>query len=165
MINYGRNQWDKLPAYRHSQQYYVFHLSESPPPTGTSLVSWVPSFFNLTFIYRLDSDIVADMYFQHYKPPMWADWSSFEEAWRVKTKLPVVFVSKCITPSTPSITSNCTTNLVLEKLREYIAIDVYEKCGPLKCNPTSHKKKTACNGLVSTYKFFLAFENSVVGIM
>ncbi|GAU90800.1 hypothetical protein RvY_03166-2 [Ramazzottius varieornatus] len=144
-------RWDILPAYRDPQQYYVFHLLESPPHTVTSLASLAPGFFNLTFTYRLDSDIVANSYFQHYKPPMWTDWSSFEETWRVKTKLAVAFVSNCITPSR--------RNLVLEELREYIAIDVYGKCGPLKCNPTSTKKKAACNGLVSTYKFFLAFEN------
>ncbi|GAV08982.1 hypothetical protein RvY_18594 [Ramazzottius varieornatus] len=146
-------QWEKLPAYRDPQQYYVFHLLESPRHTEMSLASLAPGFFNLTFTYRLDSDIVADTYFQNYKPPMWADWSSFEETLRVKTKLAVAFVSNCITPSR--------RNLVLEELREYIAIDVYGRCGPLKCKPTSLRKEAACDRLVSTYKFYLAFENSV----
>ena len=138
-----------LPGYRDPQQNYVFHLLESPPHTGTILYDIPPGFFNLTFTYRLDSDIIADSYFQHYRPPMWTDEKSFDEVWSLKKKLAVAFVSNCHTSSL--------REYYLEELEEYMPADIYGKCGTVVCNGTSLKKE--CDTIVSSYKFYLAFEN------
>ena len=64
--------------------------------------------------------------------------------------------------------SNCNTHnnreKYVEELKKYIPVDVYGKCGPLKCpltgNPQSPHKEISCYKMLnSTYKFYLSFEN------
>lgn len=40
--------------------------------------------------------------------------------------------------------------------QKYVDIDIYGKCGSLKC----HKSNKSCTDVLNTYKFYLAFENS-----
>lgn len=49
---------------------------------------------------------------------------------------------------------------IAKKLQETIEVDIYGKCGPLKCvdNEPSQKCEKMLN---STYKFYLAFENAL----
>ena len=44
------------------------------------------------------------------------------------------------------------------KLSEYINVDIFGSCGPLKC---SRKNASACYDILNKdYKFYLSFENS-----
>ncbi|XP_072020944.1 4-galactosyl-N-acetylglucosaminide 3-alpha-L-fucosyltransferase FUT6-like [Amphiura filiformis] len=45
----------------------------------------------------------------------------------------------------------------INRLSSYIKVDLYGKCGPLSCLPRLSQR---CINLMSTYKFYLAFENS-----
>ncbi|GAU96293.1 hypothetical protein RvY_07757 [Ramazzottius varieornatus] len=143
------DQPDKsVPSFRSPNQYYVFYLLESPPHTNMMLDEY-DGFFNLTFTYRLDSDIPSDHYYRDFKPKLWNDPSNFEDAWRKKAGFAVIFVSNCCTPSF--------RHVYIEELARYIPLDVFGSCGNNSCNKTSEH----CDEKVSTYKFYLAFENSV----
>lgn len=56
------------------------------------------------------------------------------------------------------IASNCVwfRRRIVNKIATFIDVDIYGKCGPLDCT------KKHCNEILnSTYKFYLAFENSI----
>ena len=60
--------------------------------------------------------------------------------------------------------TNCKTNSGREKvisiLSKLINIDIYGRCGPLKCN--KKLKDSSCyDAMNQTYKFYLSFENSL----
>ena len=57
---------------------------------------------------------------------------------------------------------NCREGL-LKSLSKYIKIDVYGKCGNLTC---SRGEEGECEAMLNdSYKFYLAFENSVCEVM
>ena len=108
------------------------------------------NFFNYTFTYRLDSDIPAACYHRQFSATTWRDKGEFERLWRRKTDFAAVYMSFCSGASMRSI--------YLNELSRLISVDIFGSCGPGLKNCDSGNK-TYCDGLVSTYKFYLAFEN------
>ncbi|GAV02281.1 hypothetical protein RvY_12870 [Ramazzottius varieornatus] len=99
----------------------------------------------MTFTYLLDSDVLGHY---AYSVPLQTEPTNFAAG---KKKLVAWFVSNCHTQSKRED--------VVKELQKYIQIDVYGKCGPLKCPRTS---EASCNAMLRTdYKFYLAFENSI----
>lgn len=154
------------PGQRTHQQLYVFSVFESPAHTKHELSDEV-SFYNLTMTYRLDSDIVVpygniqDIETGHLmapatnikwkKPPdQYIFDEELENIVRNKTKLAAWFVSHCGTISRRDDLVNA--------LQRYIEVDIYGKCGTLRCPANSDEcdKK-----LDNEYKFYFAFENSL----
>ncbi|KAH9507392.1 hypothetical protein Btru_057986 [Bulinus truncatus] len=79
--------------------------------------------------------------------------SQDQERWRKqfanKTKMVAWFVSHCDTDSQ--------REKYVKQLSKFISVDIYGKCGPLKC-----EDRTACLELLNRdYKFYLSFENSL----
>lgn len=62
--------------------------------------------------------------------------------------------------------SNCDAeskrDILAKKIQQHIPIDIYGKCGPLKCDPpTNTSDDNPCIKLIDNYKFYLSFENSL----
>ena len=60
--------------------------------------------------------------------------------------------------------SNCQTKSkrleYVRHLKKYIDVDIYGKCGPLKCDRL--KNRSVCSSMLNrNYKFYLSFENSL----
>lgn len=124
--------------------------------------------FNWTMSYRLDADVVLP-YSQFIDSetkavispslkPAWRPFNlqpkpkSFQKIQKIvkgKTKLAAWFVSKCEAVSQ--------RNSLVKQMQKYIPVDVYGKCGPLKCDD-----KRLCREMVQReYKFYMAFENTL----
>lgn len=107
-------------------------------------------FFQLNiFFFRSDSDIMRPYgYYEKrtipYKMPTAADIQK-------KPHKIVWMVSNC------NPLSN--RNYIYEKLKEYIPIDVYGKCGNKSCPKETFEE--CYDMLAENYKFYLAFENSI----
>ncbi|XP_055352374.1 alpha-(1,3)-fucosyltransferase C-like, partial [Paramacrobiotus metropolitanus] len=144
------HSWDDLPAERRPSQYYIFFLLESPVRTWGNLDA-IRDFYNLTFTYRLDSDILSDGYFRDFQPTVWNSSSELDQLLRNKTGFAVTFVSNCF--SVPSRRDVYTANLA-----QCVSVDVYGDCGTKQCNISTPE---ICDRLVMKYKFYLALENSV----
>ncbi|CAG9810433.1 unnamed protein product [Chironomus riparius] len=154
-----------VPKIRKENQIYIMANQESPVHTAHNL-NQNKNFFNMTFTYRLDSDIlfpyatIADIKSGAVVAP------SRKAIWRVpevvtdpeilnlvksKSKFAAWFVSRC--------KSFSKRELLAEQLQEFIDVDIYGKCGTLSC-PRENKEK--CTDMLnSTYKFYLSFENSI----
>ncbi|XP_055328684.1 alpha-(1,3)-fucosyltransferase C-like [Paramacrobiotus metropolitanus] len=135
-----------LPGPRGSKQHYVFLIGESPANLPNNRVPDTPlGFFDMTHTYRLNSDILGHYM---YSAPLEQAPKNFAEG---KNKLVAWYVSNCHTHSKRE-------NYV-KQLQKYVNVDVYGKCGSLKC---SRNDEQACNQLLKKeYKFYLAFENSI----
>ena len=133
-----------LPPRRLPEQKYIFLSLESEIHDHPR-----PIIYNLTMTYRLDSDI----------PIPYGAFRKREKA--LKPTFGVDFnlaVGK--TKKVSWVASNCNTQSGRKKyvneLKQYIDVDMYGKCGALPCD------KTKCFSMInSTYKFYLAFENSI----
>ncbi|GAV00924.1 hypothetical protein RvY_11706 [Ramazzottius varieornatus] len=132
-----------LPPQRLSHQYYIFFNLESPVHSH-SLTT--PHFYNLTFTYRFDSDIIADNYIQYYKPKLLSSKIELDRIWEQKTKGAVAMVSNCVDFRMEYIV----------QLAKYFPIDIYGSCGNLSCPKTEREK---CEKMVGSYKFYISFEN------
>ncbi|KHJ47003.1 fucosyl transferase [Trichuris suis] len=141
-----------MPAKRLSHMHYIFFLLESPHHVNLFLTA--KNFFTLTMTYRKDSDIYMPYGWvrKMEKPMNESSWAKFliETALK-KHRLVAAFVSNCQPPSARED--------YVRALQQYIKVDVYGTCGPLKC-PKSESEK-CLDMLRREYKFFLAFENSV----
>ena len=135
-----------LPPERDSEQYYVFFTLESPQhSTGPDL----PDFFNLTFTYRFDSDCIADNYLQYFRPRTLRTEADLAAIWERKTNdRAAVFLTNC--------GGSSRRMEYIQELRRHYPVDVYGGCGNLSCPRETTEE---CDDLVSTYKFYLAFEN------
>ncbi|XP_062594217.1 alpha-(1,3)-fucosyltransferase fut-6-like [Saccostrea cucullata] len=107
--------------------------------------------FNWTMTYRRDSDITV-FYGKVGKRQIPLK-RNYSEIFRKKKKTVAWPVSHCKTPSKRED--------YIQKLQEYIDVDIYGKCGKLKCGgPTG--LITECHmKFAEEYKFFLAIENSI----
>ncbi|XP_055334689.1 alpha-(1,3)-fucosyltransferase C-like [Paramacrobiotus metropolitanus] len=136
-----------LPVSRQPHQYYIYFVLESPH--HASAVG-PPGFFNLTFTYRFDSDIIADNYLQYFRPVLWTRPGEFDDLWAIKRKVSAIFMSNCGAPSQ--------REKYIAMLKEHMPVDVYGACGDIQC-PRSTQKD--CDALIKQYKFYFAFENSI----
>nr|CAD7454069.1 unnamed protein product [Timema tahoe] len=154
-----------MPDKRSAHQRYIFFLQESPGMHATPVK--FPNFFNWTVTYRRDSDIYIPYGFvtagQKYPDakspnPVFTGWmvpnySRLEKIKKVssKSKLVAWFVSNCYSQSRRIS--------YVRELSKYIPVDIYGDCGNLVC-PRS--KEDECYQMLNTsYKFYLAFENSL----
>ncbi len=143
--------YEDLPSHRQPHQRFIFYNFEALPGTSPSvrtldMFKIVPkNFFNWTMSHRRDSDIYAPhpygilvrispsvdqlpaMLPEGEHPSVVAPWSTLPPYSANKTKLIVYFASNC---NTSSQREN-----YAEALRKIIPLDVYGKCGPLKCRP------------------------------
>ena len=66
-----------------------------------------------------------------------------------KRKLVAWFVTNCVSASG--------REGYVKELQKHIKVDIYGKCGTIKCHKATSEK---CNEMIEPYKFYLAFENS-----
>ncbi|KAF5291716.1 hypothetical protein FQR65_LT11409 [Abscondita terminalis] len=127
---------------RFHEQVWILYLLESPfNSIGMQDLSGV---FNWTATYRRDSDIVTP----------YEKWTYYDD--QVKEKYQTIDYTLKKTKKVAWLVSNCVTRnhrlQYVEELQNYISVDIYGGCGPLKCSN--------CFDLLKQYKFYLAFENS-----
>lgn len=136
-----------LRKQRPPNQIWIVYYLESPAHTRKSKIKNV---FNWTATYRRDSDIVTP----------YLKWIYYDE--NVKFKRQNKNYAKGRTKKVAWFVSNCrNTNKrqsYAKELSKYIQVDVYGKCGKLKC--LKQNQKECMKILKDNYKFYLAFENS-----
>lgn len=157
------------PLERSERQRYVFVSDE--PPIYYPVPSHYNGFFNWTWTYKLDSDallrylIVKNKKGEVVGPKLDVHWMDVNEMKPVskfikhklgnKNKAVAWFVSHCETPDHREVYVQSLNN----ELEQYkLKVDVFGKCGDLKC-PKENKECYAM--LESDYYFYLAFENSM----
>ena len=122
---------------RSPHQRYIFWSIEAPTATATQASDNVA--FNLTMSYRWDSDVVIP-YGWSYPKERVMDGESIERLpisevkknyARGKTKLAAWFVSNCWA-------TNGRLDYV-ERLQDFVPIDIYGHCGTLNCSSIEHK--------------------------
>ncbi|XP_040204018.1 3-galactosyl-N-acetylglucosaminide 4-alpha-L-fucosyltransferase FUT3-like [Rana temporaria] len=126
------------PEPRPSDQYWIWFSMESP--TNCPNLNLMDNKINLTMSYRLDSDI--------YVP------SGGLEKVDGKINFTIPQKSKLVAWVVSNWKTKYRRTQYCEELKKYIPIDIYGKNGlPLPRNETLQT--------LATYKFYLAFENSV----
>ncbi|XP_057368597.1 alpha-(1,3)-fucosyltransferase C-like [Daphnia carinata] len=157
--------WTKndLPEKRLPHQRYVFWSMESPVWREYAHADQAGEFFNWTMTYRWDSDMVAT--YANIKPigkvPLHFDEDQVKfhltnsnktvNYAKGKTKMAAWFVSNC--------NSKSSRNEFVKELQKHIDVDVYGKCGTMKCPTTSDEE---CRDMAAKdYKFFMSLENSL----
>jgi glycoprotein 3-alpha-L-fucosyltransferase len=123
----------------------VWYQLESP------MNVWSPDLANWTATYRRDSTLNAPYYkFASYENAELIKRSTRNYALG-KTKKVAWFVSNCQAVNGRMNYAN--------ELAKYIDVDIYGKCGKLRCSRKQHDDK--CVKLLNKdYKFYLSFENS-----
>ncbi|XP_063232137.1 alpha-(1,3)-fucosyltransferase C-like [Bacillus rossius redtenbacheri] len=140
---------EELRASRNPRQRYVFYLMEPPGVYRTRLKDF-PGFFNWTMTYRRDSDVHRPygIFLPRNGSLGRADNTTLAPA---KKGLVAWFVSKCKTASRRED--------YVQELRKHVRVDVYGKCGNLKCR--GRMSEECYRMLDRRYKFYLSFENSL----
>ena len=135
----------ELPGKRLPSQKYILFTRESEQQRDP----W-PVQYNLTMTMRRDSDIPVPHYYVQKKEDSRKQMlrNNFNFA-TGKSKKIAWLVSNCHTPSKREI--------YVKELRKYIEIDIYGKCGNLNCE----HDMDCWSYINATYKFYLAFENSI----
>ncbi|XP_026333255.1 alpha-(1,3)-fucosyltransferase C-like [Hyposmocoma kahamanoa] len=160
----------ELPSERSPYQKYVFSAWE--PAAFHLLHERYNGYFNLTWTYKLDSDIplpyviIKDQSNEVIGPKMdmhWLDLSQMNEtSTYIRNKLQkkhiaaACFVSNC----EPTDRMDFIYELKKELNKYGHRLDVYGVCGDLYC-PGRYKEMEECFARIeSDYYFYLAFENS-----
>lgn len=165
----------QMPKYRLPHQKWLFFEKEAPTRCRFNIKRY-DSWFNVTYTYTSDADIVGPYgvclpnrdtiknnpgSITTYIRQLYgasaesAPWLSLEKIHRSynratdKSRLVAWMVSNCNTPSKRAD--------YVKLLKRYIAVDTYGKCGIMTC---SHRDRS-CDTRMTTYKFYLAFENSL----
>ena len=166
-----------MPRYRLPHQKWVFFHTEAPRLNRFRYLERYHTSFNVTMTYTSDADIVQPYGIclpnrattkkdpgsitQHIRKIYGsltdsAPWLSHEQKYTPqnqasgKNRLVAWMVSNCHSTSKRSD--------YVELLQRYIPIDVYGACGNLTCLRSNSK---VCENLLNSYKFYLAFENSL----
>ncbi|XP_028415735.1 glycoprotein 3-alpha-L-fucosyltransferase A-like [Dendronephthya gigantea] len=152
----GIRYFEDMPEGRSPWQRWVYLNIESPfhailGERDYTMEDFTGKYaFNWTMTYRTDADI-----------PMLHGWRvKKNQTERMNTNIDSIVRSK--TKLAAALMSNCYyvkngRDIYVEELQKYMMVDVFGKCGTLKC--PGHYTKNACEK-VKEYKFFLAFENS-----
>ncbi|KAK2166397.1 hypothetical protein LSH36_39g00074 [Paralvinella palmiformis] len=138
-----------LPPKSSPEQIYVF-LNTEPPTKYHTKLSRIRPQFNITISYRADSTIQ----WPYGKViPRVGDYQPMNEAeMTTRNRTAAWLVSGC--------TDVNIRMTYFKEMTKYIQVDVYGKCGELKC-PETNSQTTECMEYLSKhYKFYLAFENS-----
>lgn len=137
-------------------QVFVYYSYEPPCYTRGRLKDkkW-HNFFNWTFHYRRDSDNMQPYVTFTKRSPKDIQEVNIDELVRSKNKTIAWFVSHCQTESK--------REKYIDILQRYFKVDIYGKCGPLKCNSMANRWKNGfkCLDVLDKYKFYLGFENSI----
>ena len=126
---------------RPPQQRWLLFIRESP--INTPYLGTLNGFINWTVGYMTDSDVTAGPFV--LPGAFEGGFDSKRNYLENKTKLAVILTSRCRPQRMKWV----------NKLQEYINVDVYGKCGDLKCGDREN-----CFAILRQYKFYLAIENS-----
>ncbi|KAK6174086.1 hypothetical protein SNE40_017429 [Patella caerulea] len=137
-----------------SQQIWILHDTEPEKPDWSHSVTFrTPPWWNLfnwTMFYREDSDIFASYGIVRRKLPSELYNRDLDAIVKAKPKKFVALISHCGTEGKRLE--------YIQLLQKHIQIDIYGGCGPLKWSRSDDKG--FMHMVNSTYKFYLAFENS-----
>ncbi|XP_045216128.1 glycoprotein 3-alpha-L-fucosyltransferase A-like [Mercenaria mercenaria] len=152
----GAHLPEKYPFKRPHGQVWIFAEDESPfyynDFGGHYKNNFWKSAFNWTMTYNRNN---TDIYLPNGE--IWKrkteDNRDFQKIAKSKTKDAVIITSRCKTDSK--------RELVIEKLKKYINVDILGRCGQeWKCG-TMYVHDDCFNILNYSYKFYLAFENAL----
>ncbi|XP_052749769.1 alpha-(1,3)-fucosyltransferase C-like [Galleria mellonella] len=163
------NYWDYNPILRSPHQKYIFVGLESADNFPVILPKY-DSYYNLTWTYKLDSDIfgayliVLDKKGNIVGPKVNMEWinpmlptsDNIRKKLLVKRKAAAWFVSNCKTKGRREVVAK---NLSKELLKYGLSIDIYGWCGKLICS--KDHMYDCLEDLENDYYFYLAFENSL----
>lgn len=157
------------PNNRTETQKYIF-MSEESPRLCPMPEEKFDGFFNLTWTYKLDSDITWKFLIVKNKkgkvkgPKINMHWKPFlhmkstskyvKSKLQNKTRAAAWFVSHC---DTAGKRESYVPKLISELEKYKLTVDIYGACGELSC-PRCNEE---CHAIVEThYYFYLAFENA-----
>ena len=142
----------KVPHYKTPGQLWVYFEKEPPKEYGMRYLEPYNDVIDTTMTYVRDSDIPVpygkytpltpdDDFLTRSEPSNFAKDRKNRVLW---------FVSHCQAKSL--------RDEYVKELKKYIPVDVYGRCGDLKCRTeTDHQ----CFDILKSYKFYLAFENMI----
>ncbi len=149
----GAKKRSKLPERAFKEQIFIYYLFEAPLRTSIwSDLRQFGNYFNLTISYLNDNR--TDIIIPHGKIVQRPVGEKYTQpnisVLQMKDKMAAWIVSNC-----RSIRSQRRT--YVKKLSKFIPVDIYGKCGKLKC-----EQNVSCYTRIARhYSFYLAFENSV----
>ena len=143
---------DEVPERSSVHQQWIYYVWEA---AKTNLISGHPDHnnkFNLTMTYSKQSEIFVPYgdCRKLQKVEYGIKKNNISDIVKRKDKFVAWFLSSC---KSRSLREN-----YVRALLQYIPVDVYGDCGNRTCLPGP-----ACDRFISTYKFYLAFENSLCG--
>ncbi|BFZ14329.1 hypothetical protein BsWGS_17368 [Bradybaena similaris] len=137
---------------RMPHQIYAIQVAEAPFLTHSDYVAKASSALNrrinLIITYRHHRGFFNPYQRLQFHPKPLKERSNYYKIAKAKTKTAMWLVSHCDTQSQ--------RERYVKEMQKYVDIDIFGKCG----KPCPRNNKT-CNALLSTYKFYLAFENSL----
>ena len=179
MINafYLRHERE-MPKFRFPGQKWLFYHTEAPRAKRFKCLQQYHNAFNMTLTYSGDADIVTpygiclptraniDRNPSSITPYIRKVYGSKADSapWLSSRHKPYKSSNIAATKSrlVAWMASDCTATSqrsdYVALLQRHIQVDVYGKCGNLTCLP---KFSAACERLLRSYKFYLAFENSL----
>lgn len=146
-----RSRIDKFPAFRFSNQKWVYLIYESQQ--HCPMCSKLDNLFNLSATFSSTSDI-SSIYYSESRLKWTSKQSSYNESRYLLSSKPgfaVILISDC--------DEQLNRLNIVKVLRKYIPVDIYGKCSDqgLKCPEIGDCREF----LAKRYKFFLSFENSI----
>ncbi|PIK38906.1 putative glycoprotein 3-alpha-L-fucosyltransferase A-like [Apostichopus japonicus] len=145
-------QWDKYQEHRPPGQKWLFATRESPVTSSLLTPPEKYRFNSFQWSYTYSPDASFPSPYGRYVPAKQPLYSEGEVDWSEnKTKFVSWTSSNCPLPAFKWHRRD----FVL-KLKKYIGIDMFGKCGDLKCPKLSQE----CFDKLKTYKFALVLENS-----
>ena len=137
------------PPFQKSSRKQVWIVSVIEAPPNTSRLRNYRGLVNWTMTYRTDS-IIMTPYFKYKTFPQVITSRPHKNFALGRTKKVLWFVSNCNRVNSGRMAYG-------HELKKHISVDIYGRCGELRCAKTNPRCKT----MVKTdYKFYLAFENN-----
>ncbi len=143
---------NELPTnFRRNDQIWILYNWETPCYSNSLLPSNNNNIeFNWTTTYRLDSTLLGPTTTVEKRDSKHLN-TNYQPNLSNKTKNVAWIVSNCYTLSR--------REKYVNKMKKYIAVDIFGKCGHNKCKTNSINDCYA--DIAQQYKFYLAFENSI----
>ncbi|GAV00600.1 hypothetical protein RvY_11426 [Ramazzottius varieornatus] len=155
---------DQLPVRGNTQQRWVFAMKEPPVYSEFDAQSF-NGLFDWTMTYRPDSDIpwpYGSFYLFSKLKSTLPDYHKIKTESQKSQTIPDDGTEPRRQKSVTWIVSRCKSGSKREdfvaELQKYIDVDVYGRCGPLRC--TRGNGSDSCQARIKDYHFYLAFENS-----
>ncbi|OWF49148.1 alpha-(1,3)-fucosyltransferase C-like [Mizuhopecten yessoensis] len=154
VVFHSATLYNELPLRKQNDHIWVFYTLEPPHrhPQAYKLKRW-KGLFNWTIGYRRDADILNTYGRVNTLSPErqneMKQKANVSRRWKEKTEQAAWFVSNCV--------DEAKRGDYVRMLQKHIFVDVYGKCGPLKC-PKSQDPE--CQRMLKEkYKFYMAFES------